>query len=124
VLARRDVAIRHEVLERIADARERSDALFQLVRPDALYERPIAERHRLIFYIGHLEAFDWNLLRERVIDAESFHPEYDRLFAFGIDPTDGGLPTDQASDWPRLTAVNEYVRRIRATVDQELEEVL
>jgi ergothioneine biosynthesis protein EgtB len=124
VLAKRDVAIRHEVLERIADARERSDALFQLVRPDALYERPIAERHRLIFYIGHLEAFDWNLLRERVIDAESFHPEYDRLFAFGIDPTDGGLPTDRASDWPRLTAVNEYVRRIRATVDQELEEVL
>ena len=46
---------------RLADARQRSDELFALVQPDSLYERPIAERHRIIFYVGHIEAFDWNL---------------------------------------------------------------
>jgi hypothetical protein len=46
----------------LAAAREQTDALFNLVRPDSLYERPIPERHRMVFYVGHLEAFDWNLL--------------------------------------------------------------
>ena len=29
------------------------DALFHLVRPSAFYDRPIGERHRMIFYLGH-----------------------------------------------------------------------
>ena len=37
-----------------------TDKLFELVRPESLYARPIPERHRIIFYLGHLEAFDWN----------------------------------------------------------------
>ncbi len=35
-----------------------------LVRPEAFYERPVPERHRIIFYVGHLEAFDWNLISQ------------------------------------------------------------
>jgi hypothetical protein len=35
---------RHDLLRRLAVARIRTDRLFALVRPDALYERPIAER--------------------------------------------------------------------------------
>jgi formylglycine-generating enzyme required for sulfatase activity len=95
-----------------------------LVRPGSFYERPIPERHRIIFYVGHLEAFDWNLLRDRILDAKSFHEEFDRLFAFGIDPVGGGLPSDQPSDWPSLAEVANYVNRIRETVDAGLEEVL
>jgi len=112
--------IRRQLLERVSDARRRSDALFDIVRPDSVYERPIPERHRIIFYVGHLEAFDWNLLHENVLGLKSFHPEFDRLFAFGIDPVGGGLPSDQPADWPSLTAVHDYVRRIRATLDEKL----
>ena len=78
------VASRHDLMERLLDARRRSDALLGLVRVEALYERHIPERHRIIFYLGHLEAFDWNLLHERVLGSKSFHPEFARLFAFGI----------------------------------------
>jgi iron(II)-dependent oxidoreductase len=112
---------RQQLLERVADARRRSDALFQIVRADSIYERPIPERHRLIFYVGHLEAFDWNLLHENVLGLKSFHPEFDRLFAFGIDPVGGGLPTDQPSDWPAPEAVQGYVGRIRTSLDEKLE---
>ena len=114
----------HDVMEQLANARRRTDDLFAVVNPDALYERPIAERHRIIFYIGHLEAFDWNLFHERALGRKSFHPEFDRLFAFGIDPVGGGLPTDQPSDWPRISAVQDYVRRIRAILDDELADAL
>src|SRR5712675_610662 len=92
-----DAATMQGLQQRLVDARERTDELFRLVKADALYERPIAERHRIIFYIGHLEAFDWNLLGERVFGLKSFNPEFDRLFAFGIDPVGGWLPDDQPS---------------------------
>ncbi len=115
-----DAMTRQQLLERVCDARRRSDALFHIVRSDSMYERPIPERHRIIFYVGHLEAFDWNLLHENVLGLKSFHPEFDRLFAFGIDPVAGGLPSDQPSDWPSLEAVRDYVSRIRTALDEKL----
>ncbi len=73
----------------------RTDELFKVLAPNAFYDRPIPERHRLIFYFGHLEAFDWNLLGP-ALGLEPVNQALNRLFAFGIDPVDGGLPTDDA----------------------------
>ena len=114
-------AEQEELLERIQQARLQSDQLFDQVKPEFLYERPIPERHRIIFYVGHLEAFDWNLLRERVLHRSSFHSEFDNLFAFGIDPVDGGLPADQPSDWPSLEQVRNYVSEARQAIDAGLD---
>jgi gamma-glutamyl hercynylcysteine S-oxide synthase len=114
------VAVGPPLLERVVEARRHSDALFQIAQPDSMFERPIPERHRIIFYLGHLEAFDWNLLHEHVLGLKTFHAAFDRLFAFGIDPVDGGLPADQISDWPPLPEVRDYVRRIRSAIDEQL----
>jgi gamma-glutamyl hercynylcysteine S-oxide synthase len=116
------VAVLPKLLERLDQARTETDRLFNLVKPDSLYQRPIPERHRIVFYIGHLEAFDWNLLRERVLGRASFHSEFDRLFAFGIDPVGEGLPTDQPADWPSLARVRDYVARVRHAIDGGLAE--
>src|SRR5450755_4672453 len=113
-----------ELLQRFSDARLRSDALFDVVLPDALYERPIPERHRIIFYVGHLEAFDWNLLKQSLGSPNSGHPELDRLFAFGIDPVGGGLPSDQPSDWPAADVVKDYVGNVRSALDRNLEKAM
>jgi ergothioneine biosynthesis protein EgtB len=101
----------------LAEARKQTDKLFALVRPDSLYDRPIPERHRIIFYIGHLEAFDWNLLRPHLPDTPPFDARLDRLFAFGIDPVDGGLPQDQPADWPDVEEVLRYCCRVREGLD-------
>ena len=121
MLAAQDrVEVHHELLARFQEARAESDRLFDHVKPEFLYERPIPERHRIVFYVGHLEAFDWNLLRERILGRTSFHSEFDNLFAFGIDPVDGGLPSDQPSDWPSLAQVREYVKQVRQALDDGL----
>src|SRR5215467_2711670 len=101
----------------LQDARKETDKLFDLVRPEFLYERPIAERHRIVFYIGHLEAFDWNLLRPHMRGTSRFDERQDRLFAFGIDPVDGGLPKDVPSDWPSMDEVLRYRRTVREMLD-------
>ncbi len=120
VAQNQEVAVPQDLLLRLADARQRTDELFDLVKSDYLYDRPIPERHRIIFYIGHLEAFDWNLLGNRVFGLKSFHPEFDRLFAFGIDPVGGGLPDDKPSDWPAQNQVYEYAAKIRQLLDEHL----
>jgi gamma-glutamyl hercynylcysteine S-oxide synthase len=107
------------LLARIAEARKRTDSLFRLLPPDSFYDRPIPERHRMIFYLGHLEAFDWNLLAP-ALGLKSDEPDFDKLFAFGIDPLDGGLPTDEPGDWPGITRVEQYNRKVRATLDEKL----
>jgi formylglycine-generating enzyme required for sulfatase activity len=103
----------------LADARRNTDALFRVVHPDARYDRPIPERHRNIFYLGHLEAFDWNLLREP-LGLEPFHPDFDRLFAFGIDPPVGQAPQDRPSDWPSIAELDAYNARVRSELDAVL----
>src|SRR6202140_3817060 len=122
--AERSVAVPHELMERVFEARRQSDELFTLVRENFLYERPIPERHRIIFYLGHLEAFDWNLLKGSLFGLKSIHPEFDRLFAFGIDPVGGGLPTDLPAHWPAVDVVREYVSNIRNSLDTKLEKVI
>jgi gamma-glutamyl hercynylcysteine S-oxide synthase len=100
----------------LQQARTAVDDVFALVREPALYERPIPERNRLIFYVGHVEAFDGNLLRH-AMDVPATTPELDRLFAFGIDPEPGCLPDDQPKDWPSLTEVRRYCERVRNEID-------
>ena len=103
----------------LSQARAQTDSLFDLIDPAALYERPIPERHRIIFYLGHLEAFDWNLLGP-ALDLPAFHPAFDQLFSFGIDPDSTALPTDQPADWPAETEVRDYNARVRHTLDATL----
>src|SRR5690242_882548 len=100
----------------LAQARAGTDVLFGLVRPEAFYERPVPERHRIIFYFGHLEAFDWNLISQAAA-IPSFHPEFDQLFAFGIDPKPGQIEQDERSDWPETSEVQRYNLRVRQTID-------
>src|SRR5579863_109267 len=112
-----------EIAHELALAREQTDRLFKLISLDTLYARPVAERHRLIFYLGHFEAFDWNLLAGRSLSAPSFHPEFDSLFERGIDPAPGQAPLDSPRDWPSQAEVEQYKTKTRAWIDSHLEDL-
>ncbi|MGH9325325.1 MAG: SUMF1/EgtB/PvdO family nonheme iron enzyme, partial [Terriglobia bacterium] len=111
---------RSTLFTRLEQARERTDELFRLLKPEAYYDRPIAERHRIIFYLGHVEAFDWNLLSDRALSLKRFNSGFDHLFAFGIDPIDGGLPSDRPKDWPAIEDIRHYNQQVRSQLDGAL----
>jgi hypothetical protein len=114
--------ISNALQERLDSARQLTDSIFRLLTPEALYSRPIPERHRLIFYLGHLEAFDWNLICRKTLDVSSLSPHFDTLFEFGIDPPVGQAATDQPSDWPGAEEVQAYNRRVRGRIDELLDQ--
>jgi gamma-glutamyl hercynylcysteine S-oxide synthase len=116
-----EACLRVSLRARLRDARQRTDSLFALLQDETLRARPVPERHRLIFYLGHLEAFDSNLILRNSLGRKSGRPEFDRLFAFGIDPLETGLPSDQPADWPHVVDVRRYNESRRAAIDAALE---
>lgn len=119
--AEKKESLKESLTRRLQHARSRADELFEMLRDDAIYDRPIPERHRLLFYLGHFEAFDWNLICAGTLGMERFNKDFDELFAFGIDPVEGELPTDQPADWPSLDRIHEYNKRVRDSVDTALQ---
>ncbi|MBL8950517.1 MAG: SUMF1/EgtB/PvdO family nonheme iron enzyme [Myxococcaceae bacterium] len=109
--------MRKALLDQLTAARAQTDALFALLTAEGLYQRPITERHRLIFYLGHLEAFDWNLICRDALHRPSREPELERLFAFGIDQLDGHTPSDAPADWPHPDHIRAWGSTARADVD-------
>src|SRR2546428_12810191 len=89
----------------LIEARARTDTLFGLVKPYAFYERPFPERHRIIFYLGHLDAFDWNQIGQWARGMKPLHASFEQLLPFRIDPPDVRDPDDKPSDLAALDAV-------------------
>jgi formylglycine-generating enzyme required for sulfatase activity len=110
-----------KLLEAMQSVRAESDRLFSILKTEALYQRPIAERHRVIFYVGHLDGFDSIQICREALGMRSPDTELDALFQAGIDPDSAHLPSDTSADWPSAEQVREYVRRCRKRVDENIE---
>ena len=110
-----------QVVTELQHAREQTEDLFSALKPQYLYERPISERHRVVFYIGHLEAFDYVQICREGLGQKSSEPELDELFRAGIDPDSDHLPADTAADWPALNVIHQYVANARRAVDEALD---
>jgi iron(II)-dependent oxidoreductase len=91
--------------------RARSRALFDLIDPAAYYTRPIALRNPIVFYEGHLPAFNVIVLIKRGLERPGVDEALERLFARGIDPEDEQAALANAtSPWPSREAVQAYAR--------------
>jgi ergothioneine biosynthesis protein EgtB len=94
--------------------RERSRRLFDLVSDEAYYGQPIALRHPIAFYDGHLPGFSFNTLVKRALGGRPIDEDLETLFARGIDPHEssrGKSVEGQAERWPSRD-------RIRAFADE------
>src|SRR5436853_1102897 len=93
--------------------RARSRALFDLVDDEAYYTQPIALRHPIVFYEGHLPAFSFNTLVKNGLGRPAIDGRLEALFARGIDPAepqawgaDGAR--DHRAEWPRRDIVRQF----------------
>ena len=114
--------------ERLAAVWARTDRIFEILTPEAIFAQPIALRHPFIFYVGHLPAFAWNHVCDGILGLPSLNPAYDELFSRGIDP-DVDDPShchehpEIPDRWPALAEVLAYRNRMRATVLESVDAV-
>jgi iron(II)-dependent oxidoreductase len=110
--------------------RERSRAIFDVIADEAYYSQPIALRHPIVFYEGHLPGFSFNTLVKKGLGRPSIDSRLETLFARGIDPHESGpqpaTPHPQSvarnpqSSWPSRDAVRAFA----AEADQHVIDAL
>src|SRR5882724_498933 len=76
--------------------RARSRDIFDLLTEQTYYSRPIALRHPIAFYDGHLPGFSFNTLVKKGLGHPSTAPGRKTLFGGGIDPHETALGTGGA----------------------------
>ena len=108
--------------------RERSREIFDLVSDDAYYSQPIALRHPIVFYEGHLPAFSFNTLIRKALGLRSIDERLELLFARGIDPHEtAGASASGVARWPDRDEVRAFAaeadgRVIDALASAELDQ--
>lgn len=104
--------------------RERSAQLFDMIDDAAYYTRPIALRHPIVFYEGHLPAFAVNVLIKKGLGRPGVDERLEQLFARGIDPhtQDAAERTAEATRalWPTRAEVKAYVAKADALLRDAL----
>ena len=110
------------VRDRLQAAWRRSDQLFGMLEPEAMYEQPIRLRHPVVFYVGHLPAFAWNQVGRGLLGLAPCRADFDELFERGIDPV--GVDAHEAEvSWPAMDDVLRYRDRVRELLLDSVERV-
>ncbi|HEX8619230.1 MAG TPA: SUMF1/EgtB/PvdO family nonheme iron enzyme [Thermoanaerobaculia bacterium] len=100
-------------------ARARTRSLFDIVVPDAYYDRPVALRNPIVFYEGHLPGFALNTLVKLAHKRRGVDERLETLFARGIDPEDEASVPEQ-SGWPAREDVHAFARACDELVEDAL----
>jgi len=103
-------AMRDRLLDWYGKNRERTRRLFDLLSDDAYYSQPIALRHPIVFYEGHLPAFSFNTLVKKALGGAGIDARLETLFARGIDPHESSTADSRESRlrWPSRAAVRAF----------------
>lgn len=80
----------------------------QLRSDDIFYHRGDPLRHVLLFYLGHTAVFFINkLFLAKIID-NRINPEFESIFAIGVDEMSWDDLNEKHYNWPLVPAVREY----------------
>ena len=99
---------RDRLIEWYRESRKVTRALFTIPTEEAYYDRPIRLRNPIVFYEGHLPAFDVNTLIKLALKRDGLDSEFETLFARGIDPENEEAAKTPTDFWPSRSDVQSY----------------
>ena len=100
------------------------ESLFECLASDeAYFVKPISLRHPLIFYYGHTNTFFINKLILSGLVTKRVNPQFESMFAVGVDEMGWDDVNDQNYDWPKVEEVKAYRAKVRQVVDQLISEL-
>jgi 5-histidylcysteine sulfoxide synthase/putative 4-mercaptohistidine N1-methyltranferase len=110
---------RREIRDYFHATCDRYELLFEtLASEEAYYRKPISLRHPLIFYFGHTATFFVNKLVLAGLVPRRINPEFESMFAIGVDEMSWDDLDETNYKWPTVTEVRTYRAEMRRVIDQ------
>ena len=108
---------RNEIKKQFIQTYELDEKLFDLLKEkEFIYEQPNSLRHPLIFYFGHTATFFVNKLILANIIKERVNPEYESIFAIGVDEMSWDDLNSKHYTWPTFEQTKVYRDKVKELV--------
>jgi len=93
----------------------------QLKSDDVFYHRGDPLRHVLLFYLGHTAVFFINkMMLAKIIDTR-INPEFESIFAIGVDEMSWDDLNEKHYNWPTVGAVRDYRQKVYQLVTETIQ---
>lgn len=100
------------------------EKLFEVMQKDeAYYQVADPLRHPLIFYYGHTATFFINKMLISKIITDRVHPEFESMFAIGVDEMSWDDLNKTHYNWPSVQDVKDYRSRVRDIVTEQIKKM-
>lgn len=97
------------------------EALHEILASDeAFYIQPEKLRHPHIFYFGHTATFYINKCILAKLLEQRINPEFESMFAIGVDEMSWDDLNRDNYEWPGVEAVREYRNTVRKVIDARI----
>ena len=94
------------------------EKVFELLDNDTVfYKQSEPTRHPMIFYFGHTAVFFINKLINMKIITQRINPEFESIFAVGVDEMNWDDMDENHYNWPSVDEVRAYRDEVRSVVN-------
>ncbi len=108
---------RQEILEYFLNTYELYEKLFDIFVDDSVfYKKSEPTRHPMIFYFGHTSTFFINKLILAKVITKRINPEFESIFAVGVDEMNWDDLNSKNYNWPDVNLVREYRLKVKELV--------
>jgi len=95
------------------------EKIFDVLKSDEVfYKKSEITRHPMIFYFGHTATFFVNKLINMKIIKERINPQFESIFAVGVDEMEWDDLESGHYRWPKVDDVRAYRVKVRELVDE------
>ncbi|WP_345993564.1 5-histidylcysteine sulfoxide synthase [Sulfurimonas sp. HSL-1716] len=109
---------REEIRRYFHNSYDMFEKVFDLLKDESVfYRQSEPSRHPMIFYFGHTAAFFINKLVIAGIIKERINPEFESIFAIGVDEMVWDDLDEEHYRWPKVSEVRQYRDKVREVVD-------
>lgn len=110
---------REEIKEYFNNTYHLFENIFQLLKDEkTFYKKSELTRHPMIFYFGHTATFFVNKLINMKIIKNRINPDYESIFAIGVDEMSWDDTNSDNYKWPSVDEVREYRFKVKCLVNE------
>ena len=110
---------RQEIRDYFHNTYELYERVFDVLKDDEVfYKKSEITRHPMIFYFAHTATFFVNKLINMKIIKERINPDFESIFAVGVDEMSWDDMEETRYKWPEVSEVREYRKRVKGLVDE------